>query len=560
MKRFILILFFFGSSYSLMYSQGYNIESLTVDIYLNKEGNFDVVENYVVNYQWDKHGIFRYIPTHGNVRVPGTNNMVSRQLYLTDIDVPGYKYKVSKSGNPMRPSKVEIKIGDKNKTLTGRHEYEIKYRVHNAYLFERDSIVIFYWNVLGTDWDTDFEQLTLRVHAPEMAETRPNNAFIYYGMLGGQKYEDVFSFDYKRGLYEVKSKSRVSARGDLTVQLNLPIHLIEEVDYGPPVWKEYGWLGILMLVLFRFYRVWDRHGRDDKVVATTSYYAPEGMDPAMSGYLLADKSNPNLFVSLFPHWAGQGYILIEEIPKNGVFGKADMKLIKKKPLPSDAEVYEKTVFDELFRRGDEVLISSLKEKFYTTMNTAKLGLDKSSEKYYHEESEKIRRKEGSWSGFLAVGGTIIAYFIWGGVAATFTFLVFSIVAGMSFYLRKKNDRGNMAYSELLGFRKFIELAELPQIKMLLKDDPGYFEKTVGYAVAFNQLKGWAAKFAALNVPPPDWYSSSSGMASMNSFSNSLDSGLSQARSTMVSSPSSSGSGGGGGSSGGGFGGGGGGSW
>ena len=98
--------------------------------------------------------------------------------------------------------------------------------------------------------------------------------------------------------------------------------------------------------------------------------------------------------------------------------------------------------------------------------------------------------------------------------------------------------------------------------MLLTDDPGYFESTMGYALAFGMFDKWAAKFNALNVPPPSWYNTTTSQSlSMNNFSKSFSGVMSSVESTMVSSPSSSGSGSsGGGSSGGGFGGGGGGSW
>ena len=127
---------------------------------------------------------------------------------------------------------------------------------------------------------------------------------------------------------------------------------------------------------------------------------------------------------------------------------------------------------------------------------------------------------------------------------------------------KKNSKGNKVFSELKGFKQFIKIAEENKLKMLLKEDPGYFETTMAYALAFGMFKKWANKFDALNIEPPKWYSSTTGnYLSMNSFSKSFSSVMSNTTSTMVSSPSSnSGGSSGGGSSGGGFGGGGGGSW
>jgi uncharacterized membrane protein len=125
---------------------------------------------------------------------------------------------------------------------------------------------------------------------------------------------------------------------------------------------------------------------------------------------------------------------------------------------------------------------------------------------------------------------------------------------------KKNAVGNQLFSELKGFKRFIKVAEENKLKMLLIDDPGYFENTMGYALAFGLFEKWARKFEALNVKPPDWYTSTGNNAlTMHNFSRSFSSTIAGTQSNMVSSPHSSGSSGGG-SSGGGFGGGGGGSW
>tara|TARA_R110001592_G_C13099060_1_gene744022 strand:- start:1249 stop:1632 length:384 start_codon:yes stop_codon:yes gene_type:complete len=125
---------------------------------------------------------------------------------------------------------------------------------------------------------------------------------------------------------------------------------------------------------------------------------------------------------------------------------------------------------------------------------------------------------------------------------------------------KKNAVGNQLLSELKGFKRFIKVAEENKLKMLLKEDPGYFENTMGYALAFGLFEKWARKFEALNVQPPNWYTSTGNNAlTMHNFSRSFSRTIAGTQSNMVSSPKSSGSSGGG-SSGGGFGGGGGGSW
>jgi uncharacterized membrane protein len=127
-------------------------------------------------------------------------------------------------------------------------------------------------------------------------------------------------------------------------------------------------------------------------------------------------------------------------------------------------------------------------------------------------------------------------------------------------MAKKNRKGTRLFSELKGFKRFIKVAEENKLKMLLAEDPGYFENTMGYALAFGLFEKWAKKFDSLHIPPPNWYSSGTNQMSMHHFARSFTTDMNSVKATMVSSPSSSGGSSGGGSSGGGFGGGGGGSW
>src|SRR5690606_105445 len=130
--------------------------------------------------------------------------------------------------------------------------------------------------------------------------------------------------------------------------VKLPKDLIQETYITTPIWQEYGWVGILILLLLTFWLIWLKYGKDEKVIATTSYYPPKGIDPAMAGYLINDRDDASDLIAFFPHWASQGYISITEIPKSGIFGKADMKLTKLKSLPLNVPEYESKLFYSLF--------------------------------------------------------------------------------------------------------------------------------------------------------------------------------------------------------------------
>lgn len=564
-------------SSTVTFAQGFTVNKCEVDITLDKAGYVDVVENYYIYFTKPKHGIYRDIITEYKFQT-SDHKTEKRKLVIQNIEVPGHTFEVSSAFELRKDGKLKIKIGDQDRLIFGHQHYEIKYRVYNAFIFEKD-LVEFYWNIKPQDWKALFKKINFTVHVPENIPLSTENCFVYAGEEGNTKPSDGFSYSYSNGAFSAKSQKKAYSFPDnitgnipgqlpgqeVTVLMKLPKDAIAENFITVPIWKEYGWIGILLLLLLVFWIVWLIYGKDDKVIAATSYYPPKGIDPAMAGYLINDKEDTTDLIALIPHWAAHGLITIKELPKDGSLEKPDMKLTQRKPLPENSPKYEQQMFNTIFKSGSKtVLVSSLNNSFYITMSKAKKALKKAAQKYYLSRSNKIMRATQIISIFLCVFLFILFNFLFGPLAALVSTIVCLFLIFMSFYMRKKNKKGNVVFSELKGFRQFIKLAEINRIKTLIEQDAQYFEKTMSYALAFGMLDKWAEKFDALNVSPPNWYvSSGASLMGMSAFAHSFSNSISQAQSNMVSAPSTGGSSGGsmgGGFSGGGFGGGGGGSW
>lgn len=560
MKKLILALtLIFANAYS--FAQGFTVNDFTADIYLNQDGYFDVVENYDIEFAEAKHGIFREIITHYKLQT-ANGKSENRNIIIQNIEVPGHHFSINQKFQQRIDGKIEIKIGDKDQLVTGMQHYEIRYRVYNAFLFDHDWVQ-FYWNIKPQGWLALFKKINFKIHTPAGAVLSPENCFVYAGNTGIATPSTDFAYGYADAVFSGESQPFfISAPGqDVTVLVKLPRNLIQESFITVPLWQQYGWVGLLACLLFIFWLAWLKYGRDDKVISTTSYYPPKGMDPAMAGYLIDDKDDASDLIALIPHWASQGFISIKEIPKIGWFGKGDMQLTKLKTPPVNISEYEQKMFGGLFNIwGTSVLVSSLSNSFYVVMNDAKKSLNAAAQQYYESRSRKVMKIARGISIALGVILCPLFLFTFGLLAAIAAPVVCVFIALMSFFLQKKNREGNAIFSELKGFKQFIKLAEVDRIKTLIEQDPYYFEKTMSYALAFGLLDKWAKKFDALHVAPPNWYhNSGTGMMGMYAFSRSFSGSMALAQSSMVSSPSSSSSGGGG-SSGGGFGGGGGGSW
>ncbi len=555
-KKLFLLIFLFAQLE--VFAQDFTVTSYSVDITIHEEGYFDVVEKYNLNFEGPKHGIFRDILTSYDL-LTEDGKQETRKIKLSNIKVPGYKFDAPSAFGQKMSDNLQIKIGDADITLEGPQQYEIRYRVENAFIHQKEAIQ-FYWNIKPSDWYAPFNKIDFTVHIPEGVTLNEGDYFLYSGTVGLAVPSSDFKTTYSNGIFSGTTKPDVVSFGGeaVTVLLKLPLGSVKEIKPLWPFWTNYGWVFILPLVYIAFYAIWKKHGKDDHVTTTTSYYPPKGMDPAMVGYLIDDSGDTADLISLIPFWASHGYLTIEEIDEKGWFAKDDTRLAKLKEIEADAPLYQRQLFNGLFASKTEVLVSSLKEKFYTTMSTASGGLKDAAQVYYVNKSRRIKN--------FTIGGLVILIFIltpsflffWGIIAAIAVGVSLLFLMIMSQFMIKKNKEGTAILSELKGFKQFIKVAEENKLKMLLKEDPTYFESTMSYALAFGMFDKWAKKFDALNIQPPIWYYSSTGrMMTMNHFSKSFNDSIKSTQATMVSSPSSSG---GGGSSGGGFGGGGGGSW
>src|SRR6266545_2868681 len=97
------------------------IDAYDVSIDIRRDGSISVTEQIAYDFgSTEHHGIFRTIPVR--FHYDDRNDRVYRLHVLSVAGSPGTpdQYKVSKSGNDL-----EIKVGDPDRTITGRHTYTL---------------------------------------------------------------------------------------------------------------------------------------------------------------------------------------------------------------------------------------------------------------------------------------------------------------------------------------------------------------------------------------------------------------------------------------------------
>ena len=95
----------------------------------------EIIDTYFTN---SSHGIYRTIPLKGNT--------------VTNIHV-SEENKISVEGDDKK-----IKIGNPDRYITGNHQYIISY----DYNFT-DNKNEFYYNIIGTEWDTEIKRVSFSV-------------------------------------------------------------------------------------------------------------------------------------------------------------------------------------------------------------------------------------------------------------------------------------------------------------------------------------------------------------------------------------------------------------
>lgn len=566
---FILLAFVVNSN---AYTQeAFTIQHYQVEVKVNKDASLDVTEMIQLRFSDRRHGIIRKIPYKYTIEALSQGvAKASRQLesgnetrtIIDNVNVKNWNYEVTKEGDY-----VLVKIGSKDTYIDGDQQYVISYTVLNAINFFKDHSEL-YFNLIGDQWETtiDSTNFTVELYAP-LQDT--SGYFVASGPTGS-KENNISTKWQSDKILAGHTNQQLRANEGLTVGIVFPKDFLQQPNYRM---RGSGWLILPFLVFGFMFLIWKKWGKDDEVTIQTAYYPPENISPSVSGYVIDEKLDRRDLTALIPYWGAAGCLKINEIQKSSLLGlikSKDYEFVKLKELPQSALTFEKTLFSGIFKTGETVKLSDLKDVLYLTMSQAKTELEKEIDTgdFYVKNSRGL-----GW--FISVLGAILFFFglikmlgdlqekLWLGVALmTSAIIIFCV----GFVMSKKTKKGTALYEKLLGFREFLKTVEQDRLREFLKQDENYFDKILPYAIVFNIADTWKDKLKGLDVPPPSWYSGNYSSNNFNTamFMSSLDHSMNAMSSSFYSSPSSSGSSGGsfggGGSSGGGFGGGGGSSW
>lgn len=551
---FISFLFLLSPLPSRAQDIGWVIEEFSSTNTIQANGEVAITETIKVDFDGlQKHGIFRTIPVKyktnkGNVSIP------IRVFWVRDENGLNIPYKTSRKGN-----NVEIKIGDPDKTVSGKQTYVIHYEASFALTYFKDHDE-FYWNVTGDQWPVPIEKASATVTLPESGI---NDAVCFIGVLGNK--EKCSSQITSQNESSFASTRSISPGEGVTIAVSFKKGIVAE----PTIWQKIlkqitdNWIYFLpLLTLIVMFWVWWKFGRDAREYKTIvpEFAPPENIKPAEMGTLFDGKVDVEDFSTTIIDLAVRGYIKIKEIPKTGIFGKKDYEITLLKDY-GDLGSYENDAisgfgFDH--KVGSSVKLSELKNEYYKNITQMKKTLygEMKNRNWFFANPEAVRNI------YIFIGIAIISLGLWiggfWGSAGYFGIIATGVIILLfSGAMPKRTPAGREMLRKIKGFKLYMETAE--RYRQQFYEKEGIFEKYLPYAMVFGIVDKWAKAFEGLDIKPPDWYE---GTGTFNPviFANNMNSFAQAAGSNLATAPGGGSAFGGGGGVGGGGGGGGGGSW
>jgi len=577
-RKTVALAIFFCAFAGIAAAKSWRVSDFQDNITVNEDGSALVTERISVAFVGEWHGIHRMIP----IEYPGPND-TNYELFLevqSVTDGEGGKLKYESSvANHERDLKIYIPDAvDATRTV------EITYRVRNGTRFFKDYAE-FYWNVTGNDWPVPIDHAAATVHFPAAAA----------GSLRAQAFTGVYGSSERNASAEVNgadvqfaTNAPLPMRGGLTIDVYIPQGILKE----PGAFTRFLWfvggnpvLFLPLVTLGVMFALWWYKGRDPDpgMSVAPMYEPPAGISPAEAGTLLEDAIHPRDITSTIVDLAVRGYLKIEETAeKNLVFTHKDYIFHLLKPRQqwgTDLEPHERVMLENVFAAGDDIPLSSLKNRFYTAIPPIRediMSALKTKGMYLLDPDSANGYSVVAGVGILA-GLAVFQYLGWANFFSSIPLMVLCVAISLVIWwlfarvMTAKTLKGARTHIAVLGFQEFMNRVDGERLKLM---PPTTFEKYLPYAMALGVEHHWAQAFAGIVKDPPSWYVAPGGYAAGMMFNpiffaSSMHGMATDMHQVFVSAPraSSTGSGfggggfgGGGGFSGGGFGGGGGGAF
>ena len=490
----------------------WQIESFDVAINVQPDGVLDITERIAADFSHEQHhGIVREIPYA--YRRSGTE-------YKLRIDVKGitddagnpHQYKVSRSGG-----QLSIRIGSPDYYAPAHTVYQIHYTVARGLLGlpTHDEL---YWNATGNGWAVPIMRASCEVQLPDgtfqSADELRTASFV--GPYGSTTPGSAATIARNNHIRFVSPM--LTPWTGLTIVVGFPKDHVATPQASTRIWWFLADNSILLapLAVFAFLCLaWRLFGRDRGTPGSIAvqYEPPDNLTPVEVGTIIDERVDNHDITATIIGLATRGYLKMD-VPRSKVTGGLmtnNLHFIRTEKDSSDLKPFERDALDALFELGKDVSLSSLKTKFYTTMNDVRSSVYKelNDNGYFAGRLDTVR---GVWVG-VGIGMVVVTILAAIGLLSHDVFAPLStIIAAVltapqfvifAWLMPRKTAKGRRALEQIKGLEEYIARAELPTLELAAQQ--AQFEKLLPYALALNLSDAWAKKFEGLYSRPPEWF-------------------------------------------------------
>jgi uncharacterized membrane protein len=451
----------------------------------------------------------------------------------------------------------------------------LKYKLLGSIAFYKDHDEL-YWNIFS-DFDVPVNKVSAKIILPGAITATSSSLYTT------NSHDYTFTSDAQSYTATVAA---IEPHEAVTFAVGWQKGLVDESAYRSWFYKRVSPLvaGVMILLASIVFSIlyWRRqeYVYRGKGTVIPQYEPPKHLPPAMAEVAARGSVSSKAWSATVVDLAVRGYVVIDEVESDGIFGwfkSKDYKVKRTAKSTEDLREYEQEFVSALFDDSDTFSTKEL-SKSPTKQHKLVLKISKITDRLYKDTEVEtdaytvdpkslLLRKKAGWAVFFAPFVAVASFLITDSVFWFLGTLLCTFAAALVVYVVKirpqLNRTGHILREEWAGFKLFLSVTGRDRMQNLT---PDMFEKYLPYAMMFGVEKKWAEAFKDISLPPPNWYhSNSAAFVAMHSgggagsFSpTSFASGFSASFASSFASSGGGGASGGGGGAGGGGGGGGGG--
>ena len=517
---------------ALAQTKSFHMDQYNADITVNTDGSYDIVETLV--YVYDEGSFHRGTRTWDMSKLDNINNVQvvevlpggqTQSYNATTYDPDNSTYGVPgtfgtlQEGNTFNARWVYDYVANTTKT------FKVSYHVTGA-MRVYDTFDRFDWYAVPPAWagpinasrvqitfpsGVDTSKLAVKSNPQAETSTQPNSVTLTANGSLSNGFEIIADVPITPGapVLQVQKPAWQAAVDQQEAQQAQYNKIRPLVDFGFLLLSVLILVGGLLWVIMRWYR----RGRDKAVKTFAEYLTdpPSNLPPGLVGTLLDESADVRDVIATIVDQGRKGNLVMREVDKGGLFSSKDFEyqlLANKVDYP-----YEDMVLRSIFKHGNPVRLSDLKNTFYQDLQpiysemystVVRLGL-------FPESPQSVRmRNVAGGIGILVLAGLAAgAAFVFG---ETVSYLIFALpvalfIVGLAWLVTagampRKTDQGSEEASKWQAFGRYLRNMQQYTNVQSAADK---FQQYLPYAVAMDIEKDLINQFSRVPAAMPPYY-------------------------------------------------------